>query len=48
MPSEKLNLRIEKSLKDKLRILAKKDKRNLSNFVIVQLEKVVESMSTKK
>lgn len=48
MTSEKLNLRIEKSLKDKLRVLAKKDKRNLSNFVIVQLEKVVESMSAKK
>jgi len=48
MASEKLNLRIEKSLKDKLRVLAKKDKRNLSNFVIVQLEKVVESANVKK
>lgn len=48
MKSEKLNLRIDKDLKDKLRQLAIKDHRSLSNYVIMQLEKIAESQKNKK
>lgn len=47
MKTEMLNIRVEKKLKDKLQALADKDSRTLSNFVEMQLTKIIETTKSK-
>jgi predicted HicB family RNase H-like nuclease len=42
MKEKTINFRIEEDLKKRLKILAKKDKRSLSNYLVLQLEKIAE------
>ena len=44
--TEMINIRIDKSTKQKLQVLADNDRRSLSDYVRIQLEKLVET--TKK
>lgn len=42
MRTEIVNIRMEKSLKDKLQALADKDSRTLSDFIRLQLQQLTE------
>lgn len=48
MNDEMLRLRLTKELKNNLQKLADKDKRKLSDYIRIELEKIVEKAKTKK
>ena len=43
--TEMLTIRIDKGTKDKLQVMAETERRSLSDFVRLQLEKLVESIT---
>lgn len=48
MTNTMLNIRIDKGLKDKLQKMADKENRTLSNFILTELMKLVDTSKKKK
>lgn len=48
MKDEVINIRVDKSMKDKLQKLADQDNRTLGDYIRVQLMKLLEKLNSKK